>query len=230
MLKRYNISAIFFDIDGTLYRQRPVQLQMTKELLFFAFKNPIQGPKVIKTISLFRANREKLRRVSTSNVLLEQKQFRDVAQRIGMDERQVKEYTRHWMFERPLKYLPRYKIKGIEEFLSWLQRKGLAIGTLSDYEGEEKLRALGIAHFFHLNLCTTAPEINALKPSPRGLYVAAELLNIKPHQILYIGDRPSIDGIAAKRAGAHFGLIGKRDTGVELWARDFLEFKAKLGG
>jgi HAD superfamily hydrolase (TIGR01549 family) len=85
------------------------------------------------------------------------------------------------------------------------------LGVLSDYPVRDKLNALGVAESFSLALCTTDPEINALKPHPRGFKRACELWHLHPEEILYVGDRVDVDEKGARAAGLQFAILGHRN-------------------
>ena len=85
------------------------------------------------------------------------------------------------------------------------------MGVVSDYPAEEKLRCLGLRA--RTVVCTTDPQIVALKPHPKGLLKASELLGIPPARALVIGDLYDLDGLAAQRAGMLFLIKERRASG-----------------
>ncbi|RLQ93181.1 HAD family hydrolase [Falsibacillus albus] len=61
------------------------------------------------------------------------------------------------------------------------------------------LEILGLTEFFH---CTViSEEVNVKKPEPEIFYHALNLLNIEPHQAIYVGDHPANDIQAAHEIG-----------------------------
>jgi len=205
-----NIKAILLDVDGTLYRQGPLRRQMIKEMLAHVLRNPIYGWRDIRIIYSFRKERENLRKVSLrDNLALESLQYRLVAEKLGVSDVLVRQIVQEWIYQRPLKYLKACKIPGLDDFLKTCRQLGLRIGIFSDYPAQEKLKALEIAHWIDLVLCATDPEINAFKPSPRGLEVALKRWQLSSKEVLYVGDRPEVDGKCAMALGVPFVLIGK---------------------
>jgi putative hydrolase of the HAD superfamily len=118
-----------------------------------------------------------------------------------MDRATVAETVERWMEREPLAILKRHLQPGLVEFLDICRSRGLRLATLSDYPGNDKLRALGIAHYFDVSLCAQAKEIGVFKPNPKGLRVALECLGASPREALYVGDRPEVDASAADAAG-----------------------------
>ncbi|OAG26834.1 HAD family hydrolase [Thermodesulfatator autotrophicus] len=200
--------AIIFDVDGTLYYQAPLRRKMLKELLLSFIFNPLKGYREIRLIKTFREEREKLRHFSPGkDTLLEELQYLIPAQKLGISPQEVKKVIKDWIFEKPLKHLRACKIPGLDEFLALCKAQGLKTGIFSDYPASQKLETLGILQHFDLVLCATSPEINAFKPSPKGLKVTMEKLGLGPQEILYVGDRLEVDGLCAERAGVSFVLI-----------------------
>jgi HAD superfamily hydrolase (TIGR01549 family) len=127
-------------------------------------------------------------------------------QRSGYDEGFVSDCVREWMDRVPLPALPAAKYPGLEPFLQWATGRGLRIAALSDYDPHEKIRALGLARFFSVVVHAHEPEVGVFKPNPKGLRIAQRRLDALPHEVVYIGDRPEVDGATAV-AGGVAGLI-----------------------
>jgi FMN phosphatase YigB (HAD superfamily) len=113
-----------------------------------------------------------------------------------------------WIMRRPLRHLARVRRPGLPELLQLLVSRGLRVGALSDYPTDAKLRALGVAEYFSLGLCTTHPAINAFKPHPKGFRVACAHWALSPQEVLYVGDRPETDGAGAAAAGLRCVIVG----------------------
>jgi HAD superfamily hydrolase (TIGR01549 family) len=82
------------------------------------------------------------------------------------------------------------------------------LGVFSDFPAWEKLKALEIEEFFDVALSAHDTGVQRFKPDPRGLHAVLEQLGVKPEEAIYVGDRPSIDGVAAQRAGLRFLVAG----------------------
>src|SRR5262249_1983166 len=55
---RERLQAILFDLDGTLYRQRPMQALMAAELLTLALRNPVAAPRRWRVLKEYRKAQE----------------------------------------------------------------------------------------------------------------------------------------------------------------------------
>ena len=201
------IAAVLFDLDGTLYRQRPMRALMGLELAALALKSPLQAPVTWRVLSEFRRAQERLRgRVTERGAGLEQLQV--TARQTGLSVEQVETLVAEWMIERPLKYLARCRAKGLVQLLDFLALRGIRVGVFSDYPPELKLKALGVAGRFSVLVCSADPEVGVFKPHPRGFLVASARWQIDPSEILVVGDRPDADAAGARAAGMPCVIIG----------------------
>ncbi len=205
------IRAVLFDVDGTLYRQGPLRACMAAEIA----ASPLRLLSVSKTRNIgrilhaYRVAHEELRGVATRESVAGL-QMRRAAERAHCSEQEARATVAEWMHDRPLKYLPYCRRRDLVPLLEQLEAQGLRLGVLSDYPSAEKLRVLGIDRFFSPVLCTTDPEVNALKPSPRGYWRACELWKLPPEEVLYVGDRPEVDARGAVEAGSQCAVLATR--------------------
>lgn len=87
------------------------------------------------------------------------------------------------------------------------KRRGLRMAVYSDYGAVvEKLEALGIDPG-DFDLLIAAPDLGALKPCEPCVRRVLEMLEAKPEETLFVGDREDKDGASAKNVGARFLLI-----------------------
>ena len=161
----------------------------------------------IKILSRFRAMRERL--ASESGQQIEVGQYEHVAVAMQISASRVREVVTFWMHERPLRHLRRCRLPAIEEFFEALRQRSVKIGIFSDYPVEKKLLALELRA--DATRCATDPDVDRLKPHPKGLQVLCAALGVPPEGCLMIGDRDDRDGAAAGRAGMPY-LI--RSTGT----------------
>ena len=198
--------AWLIDLDGTLYRSRPVKLAMAVELL-------TGGPEVWRVIREFRKQHEAIREggsdAADDQFML---QVERTALSLSCSVEHVHRVVREWMFERPgpwLKRFPRERlIKQIREFRAHGGRTAL----VSDYPALAKLQAMGVEDLF--DIVVASGELDGpseLKPAPDGYLLAASRLKVSPEECLVIGDRQDADGMAALYAGMEFCHV--RDTG-----------------
>ena len=198
-------SAWLVDLDGTLYRHKPVQLAMALELLLFGWGS-------IKTLRTFRHSHEALREEAHTGTALAlspfERQLEHAARTLGLERSHVEKVVRHWMFERPLKWVARAKRAPLLDALAQYRAGGGKTALVSDYPATGKLHALGAASLFDLVVSNGEPGgPSRLKPHPEGYLSAAERLGVEPARCLVIGDRDDADGGAARAAGMGLCII-----------------------
>ena len=197
------LRAVLLDVDGTLYDQRYLRLLMIMELwaLPLSSYSLRSAYNTWQAIRHFRRVREELRTWGQPAGCLARLQYIEAAKQSGIDLTTMESSVSEWLYERPLKYLRRCRFPGIPAFLSFLTSANLRVGVFSDYPAADKLEALDLIDAIPLVLCATDPEINALKPHPNGLLRACSLWGVSPDEVLYVGDRPEVDAVAAAAAG-----------------------------
>ena len=213
-----SIRAILLDVDGTLYHHKPLQGLMALELctLPAILKSWRSAISTLQMLQCFRKVREDLRELGYPEGVLNELQYREASERAGVEPPDVERVVSEWIYRRPLKYLPYCRRGGIEAFLLDVGRKGLRIGVFSDYPVQEKLQVLGLANQVDLMLCATDKEINAFKPHPRGFLHACESWELRPEEVLYVGDRPEVDAKGAVAAGMPCAILAEFGSG---WGR-----------
>jgi HAD superfamily hydrolase (TIGR01509 family) len=221
------IRAVLFDLDGTLYRQKPMRALMAVELLTLAVRNPIAAPRRWRALSEYRKTQETLRKRNTTaaDADMSRDQIGLAAARAGISREELEILVDEWMLNRPLKYLPWCRVRGLIPLLDFFDRLHLKIGVLSDYPPAAKLRALGLASRFSLVLCSTDQEIGAFKPHPRGFLVACDRWGLTPREVLMVGDRADVDAAGAAAAGMPCVVIGKQSSrnGADVLVLESLE-------
>jgi putative hydrolase of the HAD superfamily len=202
--------AVLWDLDGTLYHQRPLRRRMLFELARAPLREGLGARHTLRRLKAFRRVREELRELGRPAESLEELQYAEPARRIGDQADAVRRTVTEWMYQRPLPYLAACLRDGLVELLAELKSQGLRLGVFSDYPAPDKLEALGLSEQFSLTLCATDPEINAFKPHPAGFERACELWDLAPAEVLYVGDRDDVDGVGATAAGMPVCIIDDR--------------------
>jgi HAD superfamily hydrolase (TIGR01509 family) len=206
------IDAIVFDVDGTLYRQRTVRATMLGRLLRECVLRPRAGVGTVRVLRAYRRAQEQLRENDAphaSGARGAAAQLALAAERTGMPAPAVAATVARWMEQEPLPLIARAVLPGLESFLAQAANRGLRLGVLSDYPAQSKLEALGIAGRFEVVVCAQDPEVGVFKPDPRGLLLALDRLGVPPERALYVGDRPEVDGVTARRAGVSAVIVGR---------------------
>jgi FMN phosphatase YigB (HAD superfamily) len=196
-------SAWLVDLDGTLYRQRPVRLAMAAELA-------LMGPHRIRIVKRFRREQERLRKEPqpAGDACPYQAQLAGTARALALPIEHVAKIVQHWMERRPCKWLRLFRRAPLIAEIAAFRQRGGKTALVSDYPASVKLAGMGIANLFDVVVACGEPEgPPCLKPSPLGYLLAAERLAIPAERCLVIGDRPDADGAAAERAGMAFRLV-----------------------
>lgn len=193
--------AVLWDLDGTLYHQKPLRWRMLLELGLSPLREGLGARRTLKRLSAFRKVREDLREWGKPEASLDRAQYEEPAKQLGDDAAAVERTVIEWMHERPLRHLAPTRREGIIELLAEFRAQGIRSGVFSDYPAPQKLEALGLADEFEITLCATDEAINAFKPHPRGFEYGCELFGLKPSEVLYVGDRDEVDGEGARAAG-----------------------------
>lgn len=195
------IQGILFDLDGTLYHALPLRVGILFLLLLYNCREPKTLLRKLRVILQYRKSQELLRKISLFP-RNKQSQLALTAERTGESPSFVSDVVGEWFEMRPLPLLKWCRRRGVEKTLDLMQRSGLKLGVFSDYPPEKKLVALGLAKFISVSVCSTAPEVTGFKPYTDGFAIAARRMGVTdPSKILYIGDRPDVDGYGAAQAG-----------------------------
>lgn len=205
---RHDISALVFDLDGTLYCQRTVRRNMLLRLLRSFLPSPNRGLATMRLLRSYRHAQEMLRTEPVRNGIdLRQLQIRKACELCRTDEETARATVEYWMETNPLDLLRSAMRPGVAEFLENVRAAGLAVGLLSDYPADAKLQAMGIRTYFDAVVCAQDHDVQCFKPNPAGLLAALNRLRVVPGSAMYIGDRPGIDDVTAARAGTRAALI-----------------------
>jgi HAD superfamily hydrolase (TIGR01549 family) len=219
------VQLVVFDVDGTLYHQRPLQMRMARDLILYTLTR--FDPVPVRVLRAYRKIRERL-----SDERAEDFGGRLIGETVaetGRSAAEVRAIAAEWLDRRPLPYLARSRYAGLTELFAGLRRHGKAIGVLSDYPADAKLAALGLVAD-HV-VCADDGEIGVLKPHPRGLQTVIRRAGVTPAATLMIGDRAERDGLAAREVGAQVLLRTSRPiAGWQTFARfDDALFAPMLG-
>ena len=206
--------AVIFDLDGTLYYQRPFRLRMLRYLAGYIMAHP-SHMKDILIVRKYRKVREKWEECEKecagnaryASLGLDDRQYQYVADKMNTEAARVRKVIHFFMLEIPLRFLPAYKDEVLAETIVELRRKDIAVVIYSDYPVEDKLRALGI----EADACYTSADarIGCMKPEPRGIAVILEDLGCPAEDALMIGDRYEKDGLAAEGNHVDYVIVCK---------------------
>ncbi|MDR2718208.1 MAG: HAD family hydrolase [Treponema sp.] len=197
---RQGISAVAFDLDGTLYPNYRLNIR----LLPFLCKH---GP----LIAAFARARGIIRRRQEQSPSAVAPDFYDYQARLTADllhapPEQVKETIERLIYRGWERHF--YKIKlfpHVREVLAELRTAGLKLGLLSDFPPQTKLNNLGLSACWDAVLCSE--HAGAIKPALRPFAELADALRCPPEQVLYVGNSRPYDMAGARRAGMKTALF-----------------------
>ena len=195
------LKALIFDVDGTLYEQAPLRRAMLYRILRANLTTPRQALVTLQSLYHYRKAHEKLRNARPDSGGIASAQLALASQAAGVSPEIVASCVARWMEQEPLSLLAPSIRRGTRELLQAAKQSGLRLAVYSDYPADRKLAAMGIADFFEVVVTAQDPEVQRLKPDPRGLEVTLQRLAVRKSEAVYIGDRADVDGEAASRAG-----------------------------
>lgn len=201
------LTTIVFDVDGTLYRQGPLRRAMLLRLLGNAVTNPGEGWSTFRALQAYRHAQELLRDGPIEGSLAAA-QLRLACERTGLEASFVEPIVARWMEQEPLPLLSKLVTPALRTFLTTARSRGLRLGVLSDYPAAAKLEAMGLHAMFDVLVSAQDADVNCFKPHPGGLVAALRRLEAQPAHTIYVGDRPEVDGGAARAAGVPCIIIG----------------------
>ena len=197
----FPIKGVIFDVDGTLYHQKPVRLRMALRLGCHFFRHPTHIKELLG-IYYFR----KIRETEKFRVLPLEEQIREAASRTGIHETQcLKAAIQRWMFDAPLPYIHSHQNRKMLCLLNWLRAEGKRILIYSDYAPERKLNVLDVKADAVYYPGTNG--IDELKPSGKSVRKILDDQGFLLEETVFIGDRPEKDGESARAAGIRFILV-----------------------
>ena len=194
--------AWLVDLDGTLYWNTGVRLAMAVELA-------VGGWRVAGRLKRFRHEQEALRAekdVIPGDPFVQQ--LERTAAALGLPREELERDVRHWMIQKPSRYLSWFRRKELIDEIRKFRANGGRTALVSDYPATEKLAALAVSELFDIVVAsgeTDGPR--RLKPDPDGYLRASQALGVAPAQCLVVGDREDADGAAARAAGMGFRLV-----------------------
>ncbi len=201
--------AVIFDVDGTLYFQKPFRIRMMLYLISHVLRHPssIGDLFLIKKYREVRENWEECEKETAYDrtLSLDERQYKHVAKLMKTSDSRVKAAVEFFMLEAPLKLLPSFKDEELGKTIDELHRKNITVVIYSDYPAETKLKALGIKADYCF--CSADERIGTMKPDPKGISVILETLGLESSQALMVGDRYEKDGLAAKANDVDFCIL-----------------------
>ena len=213
------IKGIILDVDGTIYYQLPVRVIMAIYLISAYLFSPIYMLRIIRTIKIYRRQQEFLRNYSPCEIPLPEQQLLMTAEKTGESIEFVQKAVDEWMNKKPLPLLKYFLRPGFHSFCQKLKDMGMRLGVYSDYPCNEKLEHMYLKDMFQSIVSSFDSDVMKFKPDSKGFLNCSSQLGLEPFEILYIGDRRSVDGAGALAAGMQVVLVGgisKKNTSDDI--------------
>jgi len=204
MQKKKPIKAIVWDLDGTLIHFKIDYLRVRKIAIEILKKYGV--PKHLLTVKISILENMKFAREYFEKEGLHQKKINEIIEEVDNEIIKI-EYEAA---------LDAAMIDGIDHVLEFAKSKNLkqAIFTFNTQKNDEiSLKNVNLMHYF--NAIVGRDNATKLKPHPDHLIHICYQLNVKPNEILVIGDNTR-DIEAAMNVGAHsialLTKLAKRET------------------
>jgi len=182
------IRALTFDLDDTLWDNRPVMLAAEQALYDWLSANyPRIGQRyTLEELSGLRRDlAERDPRLRYHMTALRKASLRLAAESVGYDDGLVEPAF--------LAFLEvRHRVKPYDDVIPALERlrgAGYLIGSLTN--GNADVHRAGIGHLFDFSV--SAESAGRAKPHPRMFQEACRLAGIDPSELAHVGDEPATD-------------------------------------
>lgn len=196
-LNQMKYKAVVFDLDGTLYNQTKLRLNMAMRLGIY-YVCHFWKAKELFVLKYFREVRDKWEDNDA-------KLYEYIADKKNVSPEYVKRVVMKWIYDNPLDLLIKCRNEELYSYISSLKNAGIPVIIFSDYPIEDKIKALQIEPD---GMYCPGDERNIeLKPSPMGLNLILNDLALAPSGILMVGDRDIKDGESARRAGIDYYIV-----------------------
>ncbi len=197
---QWHIEAIAFDIDGTLYPKRSLDLRL-------ALTSILHLPFALRYNAMRRQIRKEDGLAARPPMPLCAFQAREAGIMYpGKDRTRWFISKEERVFRRPWEKVFG-NIEGFPGMKAALEEASASyrLCALSDFPVGVKLRALGVEDLF--SFIASSEDYGALKPSATPFIAMLDAISLTPDRVLYVGDSESKDIAGAKGAGMRAALI-----------------------
>ncbi len=206
--------AVCFDIDGTLY---PAKV-MNRRLLALGLRHPVFAMKYNRMRRSYRELQDGFEEDSSLNdASLRVREASILQKNYGVcrnkDIGLVVDRLESWIY-RPMEKLYRKTTPydGVVRTFQSLKEKGVLVGVFSDFPLFDKLGSMGLSRY--VDFVASSEDVGFLKPSVHCFEYLLYNMDLKPDEVLYVGDSYSKDVVGAHNAGMNAVLVNaKGDAG-----------------
>ncbi len=207
-LLKYDLFII--DMDGTLYYQNQMRTGMLRLMVCELFANrKLLGE--LYAVYMFRRIREDM----AGNGFNDGDIYEKISEKTfvfgWLNAKEVERIIQKWIYEKPLEILRECRDDKLFNFIKDAVSSGKQVYIYSDYPVESKMKVLGIDKIGIKCIDASKEEINAYKPSPKGIEFILRETGVPAALTVMIGDREDRDGAAARNAGIDAVILNKRE-------------------
>lgn len=203
------IKAILFDIDGTLYPKRMLNVRMLRSM-FPSLVLSLRYNRMRKRIRQVQEveptvppTREGFRRRQAAIILKAEDRDGTVSENTyGRVEKRL-EHQFYDRWEQSFKSIKAFP--GMRDALVRAREQGLRLGVLSDFPIADKLKTLRIDDVIEYACCTE--DAGYLKPHPAPFLYILGRMGLSAQDVLFVGDSYDKDIVGAHRVGMRSCLI-----------------------
>lgn len=187
--------AIFLDLDDTLYSYEECHNYAIRSLSEYLNYN------VEEIYNICRSQTKNTTNGSCNRILY----FKRIAETLNLSDCDaLKLNTIYWdMF---LKHIKPYS--GVIDFLRWNKELGIKLVIITNFQTEhqlKKIKALGIEEY--IDIVITSEEVNSCKPDSKIFLTALHKVQLKPHEVMMIGNDYESDICGAQNIGIQLCIL-----------------------
>jgi len=189
------VSAICFDLDNTLWDVEPVLMRAERILTDWLKVRYPRIPERFSTSDMVEMRASLLReqpQQAHDLSWLRRETIARLGEAVGYEREMAHEAFALW-------HAARNQLEPFADVVPALEtlKRRYRLATLSN--GNADLAKIGLAHHFEVTL--SAGALGCAKPDARAYARLAEVLTLKPAEILFVGDEPHADVVGPRTAG-----------------------------
>ena len=189
------VSAICFDLDNTLWDIEPVLMRAERILADWLKLRYPRIPERFSTSDIVEMRASLLReqpQQAHDLSWLRRETIARLGEAVGYEREMAHEAFALW-------HAARNQLEPFADVIPALEtlKRRYRLATLSN--GNADLAKIGLAHHFEVTL--SAGALGCAKPDARAYARLADVLTLKPAEILFVGDEPHADVVGPRTAG-----------------------------
>jgi 2-haloalkanoic acid dehalogenase type II len=190
-----SIKAVLFDLDDTLWPVETVIMQA--ELTLYQWME-VHTPKVVQNVTIESMRKRRQALVKTNPRFeydlwaLRHTMLSQVFHEFGSDQSLADQAMAVFAHARN-------QVQLYDDVIPVLKQLNLEVSLGSISNGFADLQSIGLASYFKVSLA--AHSFGCAKPDPRIFRAACAALDLRPQEVLFVGDDLALDVAAAQQVG-----------------------------